>query len=306
MKNAKRYNEPLFMRAERLRILFHELMSDPAKEYLVWQKAPKLRSFFAKHWHGDSFVSGFDDNIRFWINLSDHIESQVYFHNMQEGDRGQIRLLKKFWKPGITFLDIGANVGVYTVMAAKRLGHNSVIHAFEPVQRLYQRMTSNLILNAYDHVITHPVAISSSTGSASIWIPKHNNLGMSSLHPSTPNLEEEHIHTITLDDWVKKIGITSIDIIKMDIEGHEMQALVGAESTLTNMQPVITIELSREHLKRANSTPEEVTAFLKNYSYTPYGISDEGIPFEKPIWKDHQNALFIPHKYSLAKIISQV
>ncbi|MBU2855950.1 FkbM family methyltransferase [Acidithiobacillus ferrooxidans] len=302
MKCTPLVSGPVLMRAGRVREFFQEAMHDPEKESFVWEYAPHIRAFFHKCWKFGSFVSTFDDGISLWIDLSDHIESQVYLHDMQEGDRGLIRLLRRQWTAGKTFIDIGANIGVYTAMAAKRIGSGGMVYAFEPVQRTFKRMEDNIKLNNFANVKTYNIALSSTTGTASIWIPKHNNLGMSSLHPNSTSLDEETIMAITLDRWVKQEKINTVDIIKIDVEGHELEVLKGALDTITKLRPIIALELSREHLGRAGTSPEDIAELLITCGYQAYGISDYGEALPANRWGDHQNALFIPNDYQTADI----
>lgn len=294
--------EPLWIRAEKIKLLFQQLLSNPLHEEFVWQYATQIRAFFHRHWSGGSRLGSFSGNIRLWIDLADHIESQIFLHEMQEGDRGQVRCLKRIWTPGMCFLDIGANIGVQSLLAAQHLGNEGSVHAFEPVQRLAQRLRTNLALNRFSQVQVHPIALSDQFGSTNIWIPRHNNLGMSSLHASTGDFESETIQTSRLDDWTKEQSIHKIDLIKIDVEGHELHVLLGGLKVLRVMRPIITLELSRTHLQRAQTSPEAITDFLVNLGYIAYGISDQGDLISSPQWIEHQNALFAPKELSLNHI----
>lgn len=306
MKCTTLVSSPVLMRAERVRDLFRKMMSDSEKEPLVWEHAPRIRAFFHEHWKFGSFVSTFDDSIHLWVDLSDHIESQVYLHDMQEGDRGLIRLLRRQWTTGKTFLDIGANIGIYAAMAAKRVCSSGTVHAFEPVRRTFKRMEDNIKLNNFANVKTYNVAISSSTGTASIWIPKHNNLGMASLHPNSTHLDEESVTMITLDNWIKQQNIKTVDIIKIDVEGHELSVLKGGLDTITRMRPIIALELSREHLGRAGTSPEDITEFMIMCRYQAYGISEYGEALPANQWGDHQNALFVPNDSQIVDVARNI
>lgn len=306
MKSPVLASGPILMRAERVRDLFRQGLSDPEKEFLVWEYAPHIRAFFHQHWKFGSFVSTFDDGICFWVDLSDHIESQVYLHDMQEGDRGLVRLLRRLWTAGKTFVDIGANVGVYTAMAAKRIGSSGTVHAFEPVQSTFKRMQDNIKLNNFSNVKIYNNALSSRTGTASIWIPKHNNKGMSSLHPNATPLDEESITLITLDNVIKQGKIETVDIIKIDVEGHELEVLKGGMDTISEMRPIIALELSREHLCRAETSPEAITELMINCGYRAYGIGEYGEALPMNQWGDHQNALFIPNDCQNADEVREV
>lgn len=277
-----------------MRDLCHAALADPNAEALLWKYAPHYRSFFHRHAGPDRFVAEFDGGLRIWVSLRDHIESMVYFHEMQEGDRGLVRLLMRLWKPGDVFVDIGANIGVFSLMAAKRLGDDGMVHAFEPVSQSFERLKANLALNPHLRIVAHRVGLSDHGGTATIYVPLHNNLGMASLHPFDDPAKTESIALSTLDEQVAVLGLARIDIVKIDVEGHELSVLKGGRQSLERFRPVVASELAVNHLRRAGVSPEAVVAFMSELGYRWLGIDDHGRFVPDAPLPEHGNVVFWP------------
>ena len=285
--------DPVALQARKLRSLIETALQRPETESLVWQYAPAYRRFFQQHARPEQFLTVFDDDIQVWISLCDHIESQIYFQGMQEGDRGLTRLLKKLWVAGGNFVDIGANVGVLTLMAAKRLGSEGAVYAFEPVEESHRRLERNISANEFSCIQTARLALSNRCGTATIYVPEHNNKGMASLHEDCAGSRTETVTLSTLDRQIVDLGVTSIDWIKIDVEGHERFVLEGANGTIQRFHPMILLELSRGHLARAGTSPEEVVAHLNTLGYTHFAITDDGLLAPPNSISDHENACFV-------------
>lgn len=285
----------ILLRAEHIRGLLNDMLEHGAdEEALVWEYAPRLRAFFHEHAFGERFVISFDENLRLWASLRDHIESQIYFHGMQEGDRGLVRLIKRMVQPGWTVVDAGANVGVYSLMMAKRIAPHGRVHAFEPVPALNRLLKRNLMLNPELAITTQGSALSGGEGEVTIYVPSHNNKGMSSLHPDGGSHTCYSVPKTSLDRYVQHCGIDRLDFVKIDVEGHELSVLRGAAQTLARLRPRIACELSRAHLGRAGSSPEAVADYMGKRGYRRYGIAPDGSLVEGSLLTDHENAFFVP------------
>ncbi len=269
-------------------------MAEPAKEALVWEVAPQLRAFFLRNAGKSRFVARFDEDMRIWISLRDHIECQIFLHGVQEGDRGLIRFLKRVWESGQVFFDVGANVGVQSLMAAKRVGRDGAVHCFEPVDATRQRLQLNLELNDLGHVTVIAAALSNRDGFALISIPRHANKGMATLHAPDGAGAYQRAKLMPLDKYVEESAVAQLDVIKLDVEGHEMRVVEGGANSIARFRPLIACELSRIHLVRAGSSPEAVCRFLRSLDYERWSLSEQGFLREALPLSDHENAVFLP------------
>jgi FkbM family methyltransferase len=282
-------------RAQRVRELFHACLEDPECEPLVWQHAPEVRAFFFRHTSPESFVASFDGDIKIWVSLQDHIESQIYFHEMQERDRGEIRLLKRLWRTGQVFFDVGANVGVFSLMAARRLGGSGHVHAFEPVGPTYERVLRNLALNGFGNVKANELGLSTREGAATMYVPSHRNLGMATPHaPHEAAGRPEGIGLTTLDRYMAEHSLDRIDLIKIDVEGHALEVLRGSRVTLETLRPIIVCGLSEAHLTRAGANQEALIRYLTDLSYRGFRIGEYGELAPVAELGVHENVVFFP------------
>lgn len=246
----------------------------------VWKHIHRLRQYFSTNLGEQQFVSKFDGNIKINITLSDHIEAQIFWQGVQEGDRGEIKLLKSLFSSSDTFLDIGGNVGVFSLIAAKRLTLGAV-HAFEPSAYHLSKFKDNLLLNKYENIWIHPVALSNRSQLSKLYFPGAvpgvpKNTGMASRFPfDQPPSEVEDIECVRLDDYLQSISIPRVDIIKIDVEGSEIDVLLGAIKTIGGNRPHVVMEINLEHLSRAGRNAQEVIDYWNALRYCIYTIGHE-------------------------------
>jgi FkbM family methyltransferase len=129
-----------------------------------------------------------------------------------------VSLLKKTLKPGMTVLDLGANIGYFSVIAAALVGENGQVHAFEPMPQNLGRLRKNLAPFLWATV--HPYAVGNVMGEVAIHY-NEKEAGWASIHDQhrLGNLPcNSVVSAIRLDDWLQSISINRIDFIKLDIE----------------------------------------------------------------------------------------
>ena len=153
-----------------------------------------------------------------------------------------VSLLKKTLKPGMSVLDLGANIGYFSVIAAALVGENGQIHAFEPMPQNLDRLRKNL--KPFHWAVAHPYAVGNFTGEAPIHY-SDKEAGWASIHDRHP-IEtlpcNSTVSVIRLDDWLLTNSVDQIDFIKLDIEGSELDALLGARQALSHFHPTIVAE----------------------------------------------------------------
>jgi len=148
-------------------------------------------------------------------------------------------------------LDVGANTGLYSFLAAASRPGVSV-HSFEPLPTIYDRLQHNIGLNAEigSSITAHQIALSNTIGEAVFFetINPHGLLSTSSgldavFARQHGNIQEHLLPTTTLDAWIAAHGIAEISFIKIDVEGHEQAVLSGASDAVQLLRPVIGVEL---------------------------------------------------------------
>jgi FkbM family methyltransferase len=156
-----------------------------------------------------------------------------------------------------TILDIGANIGNHTVFFAK-LCKAARVYAFEPQQHVFDTLVRNIGLNGSDeHVRCLNLGLGRASARASLGAVDEANLGMTKIDLSAPG----EVQIVPLDEFLEKEGNPAIGLVKMDVEGMEMEVLAGATRTLAEWGPIIYAE--------AGTPPEfqRLDTFLTKFGY---------------------------------------
>lgn len=181
-------------------------------------------------------------------------------------------MFERVLKRGDVVVDIGANVGYYSLLAAKVVEESGRVYAFEPSPRSFSVLVENIALNGYSNVIPVAKAITDKVGTAKLFVygnPEYDNL-------SQPNSRRKsvQVETETLDNFFAYKGAT-IDVIKMDIEGGEMNALAGMENLIRQNRNVkMFVEFSPYFLQRSGHQPTEFLQKLAGYGFSIYVIDE--------------------------------
>lgn len=212
------------------------------------------------------------NGVRFKLNLGEDLHRLIYL-DLLEPKLAPVLLGGVC--PGGLFVDVGANVGYWSLLAAAR---GSRVIAFEPGPPMVESFKENIALNPQLHDIDiRPVAVSDHPHDALLSIPENGERGLANLHSTGGSGVTIQAQTL---DQALAIITTPIDVLKMDIEGHEVQALAGAEDTFARLRPrLVAVELVGAHLARAGKRPEDVTQWLLDHHYTPtHWLPDRWMP----------------------------
>lgn len=215
------------------------------------------------------------DDLHLWVNPSDHIQKEVFWYGHYE--KAAIQTLCMLTEEKHIVFDIGANIGYYTVVLAQKAS-DGALYAFEPVSSTRSQLEDNISLNSLNNVSVYPFCVSNQNTSSVIYISNDSNVGMSSLkEPENFSGKTESVQTISFDTWLETQEISSVDIIKIDIEGAEVLALEGMQQSLSKFRPVILIEVIDEQLKKYGSSVEELYFIISKLSYYAYVPTKTGV-----------------------------
>jgi FkbM family methyltransferase len=193
-----------------------------------------------------------------------------YSHEIRRGDYepGVADAFRRVVTPGDTVLDIGAHMGLYTVLSAKLTGAGGAVWAFEPDPVSREILGRNVDLNQLSNVTIMPVAISSGSGQVSLTAGRFGRSGSTIGHGPTPNpgLRTLEVSTTSLDAFVAEHGL-SPDVAKVDVEGAEGLVLAGGTEAFARMRAVI-LELHPEKLELSFRThPSAVLARIRDLGF---------------------------------------
>lgn len=165
----------------------------------------------------------------------------------------ETKLVKDLVKPGMTVVDVGANIGYFTVIFSKLVGNTGKVYAFEPDPYNYDILSKNIKLNNLSNVILIPKALSNFPGKIKLFLDKTNlgNMSFAAQNISDDGGEIE-VEAVTLDSY---LGGQKVDFIKIDVQGAEGLVLGGAKNTLNNNHLKILTEFWPYGLKNLKTDP---------------------------------------------------
>lgn len=153
----------------------------------------------------------------------------------------------EFWrnwlKPGMTVIDVGANVGVYTFSAANKVGSQGLVIAIEPFSRCTELLQETCRINSFTNIRVITAAASDRNGIVKLAINHSSELNQIISDEEIANIDAfEEVKSITLDGLLEQEALQSVDFLKIDAEGHEIHVLSGSENILSKYSPIVMYE----------------------------------------------------------------
>jgi len=186
------------------------------------EKITRPYYYLGKNWALTQLSNG----LPFFVNTDDHgISTWIILGGTWENFVDDV--LCAYAQPGMTVLDIGANLGYYTIKLADRIGPQGHLHAFEPNPELAPFVRENININGFrDRCSFYEVAASDVTG-ANILVFEYSNMGGGGFAAPAPDKRRAEVQLRRLDDILN--GVALVDLVKIDVEGHEPYVLRGAK-----------------------------------------------------------------------------
>ena len=214
--------------------------------------------------------------IKFRCLLGNDTSKQLYVGGCI--DPNEFALLDELLEPGMTFIDVGANEGLYSLFASRKVGEIGTVWAFEPSPRECGRLRANLELNDLENVEVFAMALGAEEGDAELSVAGFGHEGhntLSSFVYDIELLEKAPVTLRRLDEVADQKSLRRVDVIKIDVEGAEVQVLQGASSVLTEMHPIIIVEAHDDALRTQGSSVDEMVSILRSSGYTIEGFDTQ-------------------------------
>lgn len=179
--------------------------------------------------------------------------------------------IRRFCRPGDTVVDVGANIGEWTLQMADAVGLSGRVIAIEPIPHLAEALQKSALANNMRHVSIAAVALSEGEGQAEFSVERANT-GGSRLGRYARDKDEFDTITVrveTLDALIARSGVGRVDFIKVDVEGFELEVLRGARATLAKHRPPMYLELGAEDLAKR---PQLVALLRDELDYRLLGV----------------------------------
>jgi FkbM family methyltransferase len=190
---------------------------------------------------------------------------------------GVTRLIDRLIVPGMTVVDAGAHVGYFTLLAARKVGPNGRVYAFEPALENFTLLVRNIGLNGYRNTFPKQIAVSDKDGETALYL--YSDSVGHSLYPETTGTSRttKTVRTTTLDRFFEEEGWPPVQLIKMDIEGAEPAALEGMMGLRRRNQDLrIVLEYVPHILQSAGRNPRRFLERIRQLGFTIRIIRDDG------------------------------
>lgn len=191
-----------------------------------------------------------NSGLQCYVDLGDRLGADIYYSYYQEYFDSQ--LLLSLIHPGATVLDIGANFGYYSLIAATKLTETGTVIAFEPNPSAYELLQENITLNHLNNIIqAHQICLGGVEGETDFYLTEESSFSGIGATGRAKIKEKITIPIYPLDAFLSKLEIPSVDVVKIDVEGYEFAVLAGALQTLANSPDcVIMLEVSAKNLNQ--------------------------------------------------------
>jgi FkbM family methyltransferase len=247
--------------------------------------------------------------IKIKTNQTSYLTQLLFWNGYKNFEYSEI--FEKLSKDINTFLDIGSNIGYYSLIAAK--SNTSIkVYAFEPALGPKHYLKENILLNNFEKLIKPlDIALSNTNGSIDFYevenvkykYLKHNLAGEGNAGTKTTsrNFIKNSVMSITLEDFVKSEKLNSIDLIKIDTEGTEIDILNSGKNIIKQYEPIVICETL------FNTIEDELDSFFKELNYRFYNHTPQGLKMVSTIKRSEDNGIrncfFVPE--SKLEIISK-
>ncbi len=212
-------------------------------------------------------------NVRVSCDLTKLIQRSLYFYGSYE--TAETDLWIKLARNSRIIFDVGANIGLWALLAAS-VNEESEVHAFEPTGEIVAALRGNIELNGFHNILVNAFGIGRSTGKGFLHYctsEDGSNEGMNFVTDSASQSSDFPVNLTSIDDYSEQKGIKHIDLLKIDVEGGEYNALCGARKLLQNQSVgCIFIELIEWAAKRGGHSTFDIKHLLAGYGYQIYRL----------------------------------
>jgi FkbM family methyltransferase len=199
---------------------------------------------------------------------------------------GTYGFLDQWLAPGMTVIDAGANIGQYAMLASAKVGPRGRVHCFEPHPGVYEVLRRNLDRAGCANVVARPLALADAPGRRDLYLHPIGNVGATSLRPLDAGQpgHRVRVRTTTLDAYVRSRRLGRVDLVKIDVEGAELELLDGAARTLdASPEIVLVVELMQENARRFGHSVEDIEARLRGLGFRLFSAELHGLAPYVPV-----------------------
>ncbi len=217
--------------------------------------------------------------LRFKLESASEIEA--FLRHGGHFEHADLELAGRLLSPGMTVIDVGANIGFFTASFARRVDPGGRVFAIEPAQISQKRLEQTIALNDLTNVVPVSLALADVAGEAELYSYGPGFESWSTLAPREIPIGEtvlqasgsSPVQTTTLDKFARERRLTSIDLVKLDVEGAELRVLEGAKTLLRDGRiHAVIVEVSDNTLEAFGNSAVELVLFLEQHGLMPHRL----------------------------------
>jgi FkbM family methyltransferase len=215
------------------------------------------------------------------VKIQSKVHMRLYFQSdlsklvyCEDFEKQERQFLNAFLRPGDTFVDIGANIGLFALIAAARVGASGRVIAFEPTNETFGRLEENVALNHFNNVSCHCVAVSDKPGEMPFSV-SHN--GFDDYNSFAPPIKGGSFTTTSVqctswNDFATEHGlIGKVTMMKIDVEGWEEKVLQGGRCVFSRQDaPLLQVEFTDAASESAGTTCQNIYRLLEELGYAVF------------------------------------
>jgi FkbM family methyltransferase len=191
-------------------------------------------------------------------------------------EEGQWKLVRRLLPRGGTFVDVGANQGFFTILASRVAGESGHVLAFEPAPSELGKLLSNLSLNRCRNVVAKQVALGAQAGTADFFLYGGHQGSWSGLRKGAEDVKVQARMIQVPVDTLDSYGLTRLDMMKIDVEGGELNVLRGAAETIKRCRPHVLCEVEPRRTKQWGYDAREILRELESTGYAWRTVTHAG------------------------------
>ena len=223
--------------------------------------------------------------LRYRGNLKNRLDWEVFFYGAYEKTYAYFLRDVVKEKPNAVFIDIGANLGHHSIYMSPFC---TEIHSFEPYTDVLKSFREKIDINNIQNIKIHNVALGEKNEAVEFYAPTQIDLGVGSfVEGQKPH--NKPIGTLTVvngDDYVEKLNLPNIDLIKIDVEGFEKSVLTGLQKTIKKYRPTITMEILRPSVRTFKNLGEIEALLPDDYEILRVAQNKKiGLFFNRPMYR---------------------
>jgi FkbM family methyltransferase len=205
------------------------------------------------------------------LDLTDDLSRRWYYWGYTDYERSTVLLWSRLLESVTTVFDVGANIGLYTLLAAAHLRGRGTVHAFEPNPDVFFSLARSIDRNSFTHAHIAQLGLSDSDGETSFFLPKDRAWTTGSLIEGFTDQDASLvIETMRFDTYCARFQIAKVDLIKVDVEGAELKVLRGMGELLERWKPHIVCEVLEGYSAPLNE-------FFAGTPYRKFLITPDGL-----------------------------